>query len=353
MGESATFLFATMAVMRAWQDRRSNLSMPAILARPEIQTVIRNWGDDFQSIYDHYFPRATEVYYDDMRVLLSLAGADAREVNVKGKQHPRYGARFEKNTQVAREEGMMRNIDECIVRLDAGDPNHDPTIVVFTGLRHLDALHAACSLKYGTQRYTITRTNQIESQEPRGLPDKNTQPLFRNDEEKLKRAFDRARRLRTERMRLDENLQRTYNVLRSAKPALTSAQRASIRMIAFPDYDEQTLNTGDVTVVFEMTVTVRGKPRELTVTVKFPLTYPYANWDVSVSHVAHPAVYRDGDVYRIRLYGEIGNEIPTARNGDYDKWSPVYDLAYLIRAIFARLDDPPSAGRTGGSMSRR
>jgi ubiquitin-protein ligase len=369
------------AVMTAWQDLRSNrCTMMDVFSRSDISTFVQNWGDNFQSIYDHYFPRATEDYYEDMCRLLSLTGADARQVNIQGSRHSRFGKSYENITQLAREPGMIRNIDECIKRLEDNDHGNEAKIVVFTGLKHLDVLHYACLQKYDTQCYTITRNNEIleretsrerereerererreRERERREREDREDRERERererrererrereeiereSDVEKKRSAVSRARRLQNEWNHLNQNLRKTYVALKSTKPALTEAQHASISMISFPDYDEQTMNTSDVTVVFSLDVTIRGKPTELTVTVIFPLLYPLVNWDVSVSRVEHSAVYKDGTLYRIRLYGEAGNYLPTSRSDDRDKWSPVYDLAYLIRAIFARLDDPES-----------
>jgi len=154
------------AVMTAWGDLLSKrCTMRDVISRSDIRTFVQNWGDNFQSIYDHYFPRATEVYYDDMCRLLSLTGADAFEVNIQGSLHSRFGKSYENITQLAREAGMIRNIDECIKRLEDNDHGNEAKIVVFTGLKHLDVLHAACLLKYDTQCYTITRNNEILERE--------------------------------------------------------------------------------------------------------------------------------------------------------------------------------------------
>ena len=360
------------AVMTAWDDLRSNrCTMRDVFSRSDIRTFVQNWGDNFQSIYDHYFPRATEVYYDDMCRLLSLTGADAREVNIQGSLHSRFGKSYENITQLAREAGMIRNIDECIKRLEDNDHGNEAKIVVFTGLKHLDVLHAACLQKYDTQCYTITRNNEIleretirerereerereiareslareaerERREREEIEREEIERESDSDVKKKRWAVSRARRLRNEWEHLNKNLRKTYVLLKSTKPALTDAQHASIRMLSFPVYDEQTMNTSDVTVVFSLDVTIRGKPTELTVTVIFPLLYPFVNWDVSVSRVEHPAVYKDWTLYRIRLYGEAGKYLPTSRSNNRYKWYSAYDLAYLIRAIFARLDDPES-----------
>jgi hypothetical protein len=134
----------------------------------------------------------------------------------------------------------------------------------------------------------------------------------------------------------------------------TAAQNASVQMITFPS-NEQAMGMRDVTAVFDLAVTIEDdeKPTKMRLTVVFPPEYPIVQWDVSVSRVNHPAVFQDGTLYRIRLPG-YGNELmPTSMHDNKSAWSPSYDLAYLIRAIFAKLGGTESSARFGGRFGGR
>ena len=121
-------------------------------------------------------------------------------------------------------------------------------------------------------------------------------------------------------------------------------------MITFPT-NEQAMTMSDVTAVFDLVVTIDEKPTKMRLTVVFPPEYPMVQWDVSVSRVNHPAVFQDGILYRIRLPG-YGNELmPTSVHDDEEAWFPSYDLAYLIRAIFAKLGGTESSARFGGRFA--
>ena len=148
----------------------------------------------------------------------------------------------------------------------------------------------------------------------------------------------RASRLRGELRDLTFHLTRSYHEFDFMPPALTQSQHDRVRLVTITDYDN-CATMDDVTIVFDLNLMMRGErsPTTMRLTVVCPPEYPFSPWDVTVSRVNHPAVYLDDDgLGRIRLTGLEGD------------WSPSFNLAYLIRSIFATLEGFNATTQAGG-----